>query len=518
MKTIDPSTVPDALSERDLEQIQALVFRGWARDFPYAGFLFVKLPRTYEPPDSKPDPGRARAWLRAVSADVAYMKGPTATTLPAGGDRTLPGRLQLAFTTRGLRALGLDEQVLKRFPDEAKAGMERRARVLGDRITLAETQKELIPDPENLILIEENKPMPTDWLDEERGGMDLRDCDAMIMLYGASRQDVIAIDDAQRKRLAEHGGTAIRTEMSGEWKEREPFGFADGLSQPAVKGQPARGGVAPSPNNEIAAGEILLGYRNQYGQVPKSPAFDVEPDDSAGFDVGKNGTFLVFRKLEQDVKGFWETFGKLARDWQGVAGIPSSIEEATHWLAARAMGRWTNGNSVLLRPDAPGEKMKPDEINEFAYGADAGGVKCPIASHVRRANPRDERGGDASDSWKVVMRHRILRRGRAYGDLPTIDQAMKGDVSEYPMGLLFVCLQSSIAKGFEFVQQIWNNNPGFHGIYQEPDPITGPGDSTFTIPHEPARLRTPPLPRFVIPRGGGYFFVPSRATIELLAG
>jgi deferrochelatase/peroxidase EfeB len=79
-----------------------------------------------------------------------------------------------------------------------------------------------------------------------------------------------------------------------------------------------------------------------------------------------------------------------------------------------------------------------------------------------------------------------------------------------------VCLQANITHGFEFVQQIWNNNPAFRGIYQEPDPVIGPGGSTFTIPATPARLRTPPLPRFVIPRAGGYFFVPSRATLEVL--
>jgi deferrochelatase/peroxidase EfeB len=117
-----------------------------------------------------------------------------------------------------------------------------------------------------------------------------------------------------------------------------------------------------------------------------------------------------------------------------------------------------------------------------------------------------------------VKRHRILRRGRAYGTMPDPKDAIRGKASnEYPTGLLFVCLQANITHGFEFVQQIWNNNPGFHGIYQEPDPITGPGGATFTIPAKPARLRTPELPRFVIPRGGGYFFVPSRAAVDLLA-
>lgn len=512
MTEIDPENVPDAIDEQALEQIQALVFRGWARDFAYAAMLFVRLPREITPGMAW-DPTTAKAWLAEVKKDISWYRGSTAEQLPVEGGRSVPGRLQLALTTRGLRTLGLDDGAIKLFPYEAKAGMERRARVLGDPISLEETKKELVADPDSLDLLEAGKPMPSDWT------VDLRTCDAMLLLYGKSPEDISAIEAEQRRRLERHKGVALTTEWSGQWKEREPFGFADGLSQPGIKGQPTRTGVLPSPNNEISAGEILLGYRNQYGQVPKSPAIEPNGTFPKGFDLGKNGTFLVFRKLEQDVKGFWHTFRTLARDWQGVHGVPEGIDEATHWLAARAMGRWLNGNSIALCPHAPGDKMHESEINRFAYGDDPDGNKCPIASHVRRANPRDERGGGAEESWKVVKRHRILRRGRAYGDLPKPEDAMKGNVSdEAAVGLLFVCLQSNITHGFEFVQQIWNNNPGFHGIYQEPDPITGPGDSTFTIPATPARLRTPPLPRFVIPRGGGYFFVPSRATIDVLAG
>ncbi|MBZ0237587.1 MAG: Dyp-type peroxidase [Deltaproteobacteria bacterium] len=504
--TIDPRTVPDALEDRDLEQIQALVFRGWARDFKYAAFLFVQLPREYGERGAA-DHRRARAWLDAVRTDIAWYRGATADRLPVDGGGTVPGRLQLALTTRGLRSLGLAEEAIRLFPYEAKAGMERRARVLGDPLSLEEAKKELVANPDDLDLLEANKPTPTDW------SLDLRDCDAMLLLYAGSDADLRAAEAAQRARVKQHGGVPMTTQWSSEWKEREPFGFADGLSQPAIKGQPSRTGVLPSPHNEIAAGEILLGYRNEYGHVPKSPAL-------AGMDLGKNGSFLVFRKLEQDVKGFWETFRALARDWQGVHGVPAGIDEATHWLAARAMGRWTNGNSVALHPEREGARMHDSKINEFVYGDDPDGNKCPIASHVRRANPRDERGGGTNESWKVVKRHRILRRGRAYGVLPDPKAAIEGKLNgdTGATGLLFVCLQANITHGFEFVQQIWNNNPAFNGIYQEPDPIMGPGGGPFSIPAKPARLRTPPLPRFVIPRGGGYFFVPSRAVVDLLAG
>ncbi len=519
----DPAAVPDTLAGADLSQIQTLVFRGGARDFPWSSFLFVSLPS---------EVAAARAWLREVAAELAWHGRPRPTLRVEGGE--LVGRVQLALTTRGLRRLGLDRAVIGRFPFEAKAGMERRARVLGDPVDDPHAGDPL----ETLEQFEANKPLPTDWAGT--GGVDLRSCDAVLLLFATSAPDRHALDLAQRDRLRRAGGTTLTSEYSAEWKEREPFGFADGLSQPAVRGQPTR--ATPSPENELAAGEILLGYRNEYHQVPKSPRFDLDHPTHGGFDVGKDGTFLVFRKLEQDVLAFWRTFAALGQRFAGQAvgdgyTVPADPFAATHWLAARAMGRWTNGNSTLTHPHAAGDRLPPTTINDFVYGADPHGLACPIGSHVRRANPRDQRGGPTGESWKVVKRHRILRRGRAYGHLHDADTLIRlllaGEpVEERPAsGLLFVCLQSNITRGFEFVQQIWNNNPGFHGVYQEADAIAGPGGCRYSIPARTVRLRLDNpfpdpaepdedrrlgLPRFVVPRGGGYFFVPSRATVELL--
>jgi deferrochelatase/peroxidase EfeB len=173
---------------------------------------------------------------------------------------------------------------------------------------------------------------------------------------------------------------------------------------------------------------------------------------------------------------------------------------------------------VVLHPDAPGPAPDRASANDFQYlELDPDGERCPIGAHVRRANPRDARGGSADESWKVVNRHRLLRRGRGFGEAPTVEAALAGADATATVGLLFVSLQASIARGFEFVQQIWNANPGFNGLFQEPDPVVGPGDHHFTIPGTPVRLRLPVLPRFVIPRGGLYAFVPSRAALEVLA-
>jgi deferrochelatase/peroxidase EfeB len=180
------------------------------------------------------------------------------------------------------------------------------------------------------------------------------------------------------------------------------------------------------------------------------------------------------------------------------------------------MGRWPDGTPLIRSPHAPNGGLERDDVNDFLYGGDRHGDTCPLCSHVRRANPRDARGGSAADSFKVVNRHRILRRGRAYGPALAIDDAIAGRGREGRRGLLFISLQASIARGFELVQQTWNVNPGFLGLDDEPDPIAGPGQGAFSIPASPLRIRLAGLPRFVTVRGGGYLFLPSRAALERL--
>src|SRR5262249_37937692 len=162
-----------------------------------------------------------------------------------------------------------------------------------------------------------------------------------------------------------------------------------------------------------------------------------------GRDLGKDGTYLVFRKLEQDVLGFWQYFAAQGRALAGQAPVPADPREATTWLAARALGRWPSGASLLDHPDRdPGERS--DHPAAFAfYQRDRDGMCCPIGAHVRRANPRDARGGDPDEALKVVLRHRILRRGRAYGDYVAPDAAMRGEGTG-TRGLCFISLQASI--------------------------------------------------------------------------
>ena len=163
--------------------------------------------------------------------------------------------------------------------------------------------------------------------------------------------------------------------------------------------------------------------------------------------MSAGSTFLVFRKLEQNVREF-RAF---------LADQRPADRHAQTKLAARFVGRWPNGTSLVASPDAPlGLGANPDDvINNFRYAADdPNGDRCPLGAHVRRTNPRDI--GGAND----VRRHRILRRSIGYGG-PLLPEGSIGDGKK--RGLLFVAVNSRIELQFELIQSRWINTGEFLG-------------------------------------------------------
>jgi Dyp-type peroxidase family len=455
----DPaSTVPGA---GDLEDIQGLVYSAWT-DHTYAGFLFARL---------GDDARASRAWLDAARRLV---------TPAARHRRRTAGRLQLALSATGLAALGIPADVIEMMAPEATDGMASRGRVLAD-------------------------PDPTSW---QLGGPADR-LDALVMVYARDAETRAAELARHRDALVAAGATVGPDELSWPLGELEHFGFADGLSQPHVPGFHLR----PRPGEDpIPVGEVVLGYPNAYGKLPMSPWW-------GDFDLGRNGSYLVFRKLGQDVAGLWSWLAGHARRLAG--DDPAAADYFTELLAAKLVGRWRSGAPLTLAPELDDPALAtPERRNVFDYlELDPGGLRCPISAHIRRANPRDARGGSAADSRTVVGRHRIVRRGRSYGPpLPHAD-AVAGRDDGAARGLYFLCLQSSIARGFEFIQQTWLANPGFLGMHREPDPIVGgsAGACHFTIPADPCRLRLTSIPTVVTTHGGGYFFLPSLTALSRIA-
>jgi deferrochelatase/peroxidase EfeB len=191
-------------------------------------------------------------------------------------------------------------------------------------------------------------------------------------------------------------------------------------------------------------------------------------------------------------------------------------------------GRYPNGNIVTPNSSINDPVLETNEINNFFYKEnDPHGYGCPIGSHIRKANPRDGIDDDTANSIQISKRHRILRRGRPFGDF--LDESMEPDKMinskvEGKRGIYFICFNANIARQFEFIQQAWLNNPKFGGLDYDVDPINGysyyenhysPG--TFTIPDCPVRKKIINIPQFITVKGGAYFFMPGISAIKFMA-
>jgi Dyp-type peroxidase family len=298
-------------------------------------------------------------------------------------------------------------------------------------------------------------------------------------------------------------------------KAVEQFGFVDGVSQPIVRGTP-RASSTIAAQHLISAGEFLFGYRDEHGFYPPTPtvrpshdrsgvlpalrADNVSPEEAGLRDFGRNGSFLVVRQFEQHVDKFKEYCVATAEE-------KDDPEITPRWIAAKMVGRWQDGTSLVRNPDGrPGRA--PD--NDFTFGAeDPQGLRCPLGAHVRRSNPRDSLGEDHETQIRIGKRHRILRIGRTY-------EKESGDKTE--KGLLFMCLNADIERQYEFMQQTWVSSASFHGLLAEKDPTIGAqvGEGRFSIPRWEGSVVLKGIPSFVTTRGGGYFFLPSRAALRYL--
>jgi Dyp-type peroxidase family len=455
----------------ELADIQGLVARGYGT-LRAATFVLVRMD----------DPAAARTWLGALADEVATAER---------GDRSQA--VHIALTSSGLGRLGLPEGSLAGFPDEFTGGMttDRRRRILGD--------------------VGESAPERWRW------GGPANPVDALLLLYAEDQAglDGLAERHAGAAALRAAGLAEVQRLDTSPLAGTEPFGFRDGISQPLIAelGPPDRPGP---PLHTVRAGEFVLGYHNQYGQVAESPtvAAAADPgrvlprtDDPERADLGRNGSYLVLRQLGQDVDGF-RRFVE-----QAIGGDGQADPDAGTRLAAKMVGRWPNGAPLTQSPERPADDL--GDANDFGYAeGDAAGLGCPLGAHIRRANPRDALDPEAGpeQSLRSVNRHRLLRRGRAYGDL--------SDPGE--RGIHFICLNANIARQFEFVQHTWLNNPKFAGLYDDTDPLVathqGEDGRTFTVQAGPLRQRVTGLPPFVTVKGGAYFFLPGLRALRYLAG
>jgi Dyp-type peroxidase family len=405
--------------------------------------------------------------------------------------------VNVALTQTGLKKLGLDSAALASFPISFQEGMssDHRARILGDT--------------------GDNAPVKWKW------GGPANSVDILLMLFAPDEPAVQAQLERARLLLPANGVVELGTLAAQRYPDnKEHFGFADGIGQPVIEGsgRSKRQLERTGHVTKLKAGEFILGYVNEYGIPSDSPAVDPANDPKGllpehaggGRDLGRNGTYLIFRQMSQNVAGFWQFLDKASRPPEG-----PSDPKARDWLGAKIVGRWKSGAPLVLAPE--GDRPELANANDFGYAKlDPHGFACPFGAHTRRANPRDSLGDDPEDALARARRHRLLRRGRSYG--PRAADPMVEDGQE--RGLHFICLNSDIERQFEFVQQTWINNPVFDRLYREVDPLVGDlskGERLLTIQSDPVRKCIHNLRSFSTIQGGGYFFLPGLRALRYLS-
>ena len=469
----------------------------------------------------------ARAWLTSSPITTAIKLDPPPETA-----------LQIAFTSHGLEALGVPSNMIVGFSAEfivGMAGEEDRSRRLGDTGT--------------------NSPSSWRW-----GGLG-KVPHLVVMLFanphlleGWKR----SVMDAAWNTAFEEIECLPTSDMGG----REPFGFVDGISQPDIDWEQRREVSSNCDQlkygNLVCLGEFLLGYSNEYGKytdrpllTPEDPGSEelLEAEDHPGKkDLGLNGTYVVMRELQQDVRAFWQFLDKVA----------GSNPVERYKLAEALVGRGFSGGEPpvpLSKNPIPGvgtsdnqDKRKLDiERNQFTFDSDPAGTRCPLGAHIRRGNPRnadipdDPKGlishlihrlgfGNTNPRADLIAStrfHRLLRRGREYGRALTPEEALQpAPPSDSQPGLHFVAVNSNIERQFEFVQNAWMMRTKFDGLTEESDPLLGnreavrgcPFTSAFSLPKENGvRRRVVDMPQFITVRGGAYFFLPSIRTLNYLS-
>jgi Dyp-type peroxidase family len=394
-----------------------------------------------------------------------------------------------------------------------------------------------------------------DWIN----GGDETEPDIVLIVAADDMLDVAAavqsVKDAIRAPGPTAGGVHVIFEQCGEARGgdmigHEHFGWLDGVSQPGIRGFVSEEPVEPFTPRENPAdlnqglpgqdvlwpGEFIFGYKGQDPSDATTPGPDsLRPHGKlVAPEWAKNGSYLVFRRLRQDVGAFH----RFLHDKGDDLGVDPDA------LGARLVGRWRSGAPVIRAPehDDPDVANDPRTRNYFEYGEprlgeppvprDPPGLLCPFSAHIRKAYPRDETAAGDPNPYRDLgetlnesdtQTHRLLRRGIPYG--PSSESTPDAPVDDaIDRGLLFMAYMTSISRQFEFVSHRFLNDPDFKSPSTGVDPILGHTDKEATtrpirtvLPGRKRRMEIE-LANWVTTTGGGYFFTPSIHGLKRLSG
>ena len=539
----------------DLHDIQGNVIKAYGRyGYPMARYFFFRIRKS----------AGAREFVERVEpliTTAAHKDFPPVTT-------------NIAFTYQGLKRLGVPEDTMHGFADEFSMGMKARRSIVGDTGPNYFTKWDPIwngtadgdPDDEDGNIYDQHThifmsingrlaPPPDPAREEETFPARWQQMEANIEEHF---QKILAIADEvrvdgkvsvelMRGHRGDHGDDRYQLAVALPGG-KEHFGYSDGISSTYFKGSgddPGRVIGRGKPNggdpskaegwDPIETGEFLLGHKDEAYEYPKAPGPPL---------FARNGTYMVYRKLHQNVGSFNRYFEE----------VGTTYPDGKEAFAAKLAGRWRNGAPLVLFPTEAeasafaaelgalqqksrgGESMSDQEraryqelklqLRGFDYTNDLEGARCPYGSHLRRANPRSALMYGKKDAFNepgaLSNRRRILRRGLPYGksDPTSTDD---GD-----HGIIIMILNANLSRQFEFVQQQWFNFGNDFKAANDQDPMLGNhgpnkdgrGDGRMVIEGDKATGKPPffcsGMPIIGKTRGGDYYFIPSVTCLRMI--
>lgn len=496
------------------EAIQGNVLRGFSN--AHLALVGLGLPAT--------EPG-ARNYVRALANRLTSLRSTHALRLVRSAGLALPGThrsfLNVGFSFPGIGRLGLPTAGIRepffRVPMGSFAGA--------------------LNDPLDAVGRPLNYVMGADW-DQTPD---------LVLIVGADSADDLDGAVASEIAVATAQGCTFRSNQRGTKLpgDIEHFGFRDGISQVGPRGRlsaatndyltprffaegDANALSFAKPGQPLAwPGQFVFGYANS---DPDDLTVPGEPSEG-GEAWMRNGSFLVYRRLRQDVVAFRAFGAATAQVLSAGLGRVVSSEEAEALL----VGRWADGTPLLPSPQGPMPALAADDfrVNNFDYRtatpeltvvdgtatrtvpavpADRGGQRCPMFSHVRKVNPR----GMPTDQAGLTATFQMLRRGMPFGPLYT-------NAPGAERGLLFLAYMTSVDRQFRLLTAQWMNNPAAPEVGATGhDMLVGQADAgqprqctlKDALGNPKAALST--TERWVIPTGGAVLFAPAIDTLAAL--
>lgn len=467
-----------------LNDIQPNIIKSVGRS--YAWHLFVRL-----------DPGKikeAKAWIVDFATNKIFTGATQLIHHKANKEAGKDGGpvFTLSVSSKGYDILG--EQSAKPADPSFRGGMKASGPKLSD-------------------------PPTSSWDEGFRGDIHL-----LVIVADKHPDKAAALGQALKSEIEKFASVTVfqkgkalhQSTKNGKAINIEHNGYADGVSQPMFLEEEKKSQKENKVWHDDEQLSILL-VKDPGGKT----------DDSFG-------SYMVFRKLEQNVRDFKANEGDFGNRPDKLPDVKTATGGKDDDLkGSMVVGRFENSTPTVLLSSAKKNINTPEqESNDFDYREDTNGSKCPFHAHIRLANPRSDVGLPFAHSVRLTRRgipYDDIKPNGRFGKPDTVDINVTQDeldntakTTTKDVGLLFMCYQSSIVNQFEFIQETWVNKGtvGKHGPVGQ-DGIIGQGPNNFqkTLPKQwgvPSPTSNITFTGHVTLKGGEYFFTPSISFLKSL--